>query len=84
MPVRRSLAWIELTCAVLMALLFLAINIPNFCPTAGDSYRWWVGGRVALVCALVAGIVFGRKRSRALRVTCWALLLALVLLVLRL
>jgi hypothetical protein len=84
LPAKRR-GWIraERVCAALLALFALAMLYPDLASLSAP-YPWWVfGGYAALASGLVACIVIGQNRSRALRVSGWIALLVFVVLELR-
>ena len=90
---KRIALWAERMGAVVLALFVLAVTVPDLgsIRRLANGRRVWKGGDplglvviVVILAALVLSVVIGQKRSRALRIAGWALLLAVVVGTLRL
>lgn len=94
MTMGKSIAvWAERLGAVVLALFVLAVTVPDLGTMrrlANGRHVWRGGDPLALVAAvvtlsaLVAAVIVGQKRSLALRIAGWTLLMAIVVLRLRL
>jgi hypothetical protein len=86
---KRIAVWSERLCASVLALLTLAVVLPDLIPGGRRVSDTRMVGRevllafmpfVGILSGLVAMIIVGQKRSRALRIAGWSLLLAFVVL----
>jgi hypothetical protein len=84
--------WGERVCAVVLAVLALAVIAPNIgsverTASGRQVFRrdpWTLLACVVAASVIVAAIIVGQKRSRTLRIAGWVLLLAFWVLEIRL